>query len=161
MSAPQASPRRAPGTPGIGAPARAGHPASGAAQRPVRGRAGASPLPLLVALVALALSIVIALVVALTPASIPILFLGIPLPLVATGFWWLSFLGYALTPIAVLACYGWDAVGQRNGLRANRDFVLRPSWRRALQWLTGIAIVVGAWHVLNLSVPLSEAWGFS
>jgi hypothetical protein len=107
-------------------------------------------------LVSVALAIVVALL-----ASTTILFLGIPLPLVAGSSWWLSFIGYLLTPVVVLACYGWDAVGQRNGLRANRNFVLRPTWRRALQWLTGIAIVVGAWHVLNLSVPLSEAWGFS
>jgi purine-cytosine permease-like protein len=109
---------------------------------------------------AVLVSVVLAIVVAVG-ASTPILFLGIPLPLVTPGSWWLSFIGYLLTPVLVLACYGWDAVGQRNGLRANRNFVLRPTWRRSLQWLTGIAIVVGAWHVLNLSVPLSEAWGFS
>lgn len=126
-----------------------------------RGPAGASPLPLLIAAGALVLSLVIAVLVAATPASVPILFLAIPLPLVTPAFWWLSLVGYLLTPVAVLACYGWDAVGQRNGLRANRNFVLRPSWRRGLQWLTGAAILVGAWHVLNLSVPLSEAWGFS
>lgn len=144
----------------MAAPPPSARPASrpaGAGRRP----ASASPLPLLIAAGALVLSLVIAVLVAATPASVPILFLGIPLPLVTPAFWWLSLVGYLLTPVAVLACYGWDAVGQRNGLRANRNFVLRPSWRRGLQWLTGAAILVGAWHVLNLSVPLSEAWGFS
>lgn len=150
MTASPAAPRRA-----AGAPVR---PASVSS---LRGPAAASPLPLLVAAGALLVSLVLAIVVALTPASVPILVLNVPMPLVTPAFWWLSFLGYLLTPIAVLACYGWDAVGQRNGLRANRNFVLRPTWRRSLRWLTGIAIVVGAWHVLNLSVPLSEAWGFS
>ncbi|MFT4229597.1 MAG: hypothetical protein QM602_04835, partial [Microbacterium sp.] len=121
----------------------------------------ASPLPLLVAGGALGVSVVLALLVALTPASVPIAFLGVPLPLVTAGWWWVSLLGYLLTPVVVLGCYGWDAVGQRNGLRADRNFVLRPSWSRALQWLTGISIAVGAWHVLNLSVPLAEAWGLS
>jgi len=156
----------APGRPGAappphGVPARTPRPARLSSAHPGGTRTAASPLPLLVAAGALLVSLVIAVVVAATPASIPIRFLGIPLPLVTSGAWWLSFIGYLLTPVVVLACYGWDAVGQRNGLRANRNFVLRPSWRRGLQWLTGAAIVVGAWHVLNLSVPLSEAWGFS
>ena len=28
-----------------------------------------------------------------------------------------------------------------------------------LKWLMIIGIVLGAWHVLNLAVPLTEAWG--
>lgn len=124
----------------------------------MRGRATANPLPLVVAVVAVVASVALA-VVAATSASAPVLVLGIALPLVASGSWWLSFAGYLLTPVVVLACYGWNALGQRNGLRAHRDFVLRPGWGTALLWLTGASILIGAWHVLNLSVPLSEAWG--
>lgn len=126
-----------------------------------RSRSSANPLPLIVAVAALVLSLVIAVVLAVTSASAPIAFLTLTLKLVTPGWWWLSLIGYVLTPVAVIACYGWDSVGQRNGLRENRDFVLRPSWSRALLWCAGISIVVGAWHVLNLSVPLTEAWGLS
>ncbi|MFT4220172.1 MAG: hypothetical protein QM611_06610, partial [Microbacterium sp.] len=134
-----------------------------AGARPVPGgvRAAASPWPLIVAAAAFGLSVLLAVVLAATPASDPVRFLGAPLPLVVGGFWWVSLAGYLLTPAVVLACYGWNAVAQRKGLGANRNFVLRPGWSRALRWLAGLSIVVGAWHVLNLSVPLSAAWGGS
>jgi hypothetical protein len=87
--------------------------------------------------------------------------LGIELPLVKSNGpgWVLCFIGYLLTPVTVIAAYGWDAIGQRNALRANRNFVPKPSWTRALLWIAGVSVLVGAWHVLNLSVPLSEVWG--
>ena len=73
-----------------------------------------------------------------------------------------SFIGYLLTPVVVIACYGWDAIGQRNALRANRNFVPKPAWTRALLWTAGASVLVGAWHVLNLSVPCSRSrWGLS
>ena len=79
----------------------------------------------------------------------------------ANAPWWPSFIGYLLTPVLVIACYGWDAIGQRNGLRANRNFLPKPAWTRTLLWIAGVSVLVGAWHVLNLSVPLSDAWGLS
>lgn len=94
-------------------------------------------------------------------ASASVAFFGIPLPLVTADRWWLSLIGYLLTPIVVIACYGWDAIGQRNALRANRNFVPKQGFTRALLWAAGASVLVGAWHVLNLSVPLSEAWGIS
>jgi purine-cytosine permease-like protein len=105
-------------------------------------------------------SVVLAVAVVLT-ASAPIAFLGVPFPLVRAEAFWMSLLGYLLTPIVVIACYGWDVVSQRNGLRANRNFDIRPRWTRLLLWLSGFSIVVGAWHILNLSVPLSEWLGLS
>jgi len=77
--------------------------------------------------------------------------------LVKPGMWWLSFIGYLLTPVVVIACYGWDAIGQRNALRLNRNFVPKPAWTRVLLWTAGVSIVAGAWHVLNLSVGIIDA----
>jgi len=122
-------------------------------------RATASPLPVIVGASAMLVSVLLAVVVALT-ASAPIVFL-VPLPLVRAEAFWMSLLGYLLTPIVVIACYGWDALSQRNGLRANRNFDIRPQWTRLLLWLCGFSIIVGAWHILNLSVPLSEWLGLS
>lgn len=126
---------------------------------PRRARVSASAVPLLAGLTAVGLSIAIAVVVVVGfSATVNIL---VPIPLVTAEASWLSFLGYLLTPVLVVACYGWDTIGQRNGLRANRNFVPKPAWSRALLWLAGISVVVGAWHVLNLSVPLSEWMGLA
>lgn len=126
----------------------------------VRASAGASPLPLVAGAVALAASVMIA-IVAEVWASTPAKLVVPGIPLVRGDFWWLSFLGYLLTPIIVIGCYGWDVLSQRNGLRANRDFVLNPRWTRWLLVIVAAAIVVGVWHVLNLSVPVSEWLGFA
>ncbi|GAA2009029.1 hypothetical protein [Microbacterium ulmi] len=123
-------------------------------------RAGASSLPLIVGSAALAVSVAIAVVVAIA-ASGPVAVLGIPVPLVRSDAFWLSLVGYLLTPFVVVACYGWDVLAQRDGLRANRNFVVRPAWTRRLLWLAGAGILVGLWHILNLSVPLSEWMGFA
>jgi len=123
-------------------------------------RAAASPLPLILGCAATIVSLAIAVVVGFA-MSAPVVVLGVTVPLVEGGFVWLSVIGYLLTPMAVIGCYGWDVVAQRNGLRANRNFVLRPSSTRALLFLAGIAIVIGAWHVINISVPLSEWLGFA
>lgn len=103
---------------------------------------------------------VVAIVVA-TTVSAPVDLVGLKAPLVAGTFWWISLFGYVLTPIVVIACYGWDVLSQRDGLRGNRDFVLHPGWTRALLLIVAASLVVGAWHVLNLSVPVSEWLGFA
>jgi len=130
-----------------------GAPLAGA---PMSQREPASPLPLIVggAAVALSAGIAVLVVVGFSAEVAP---LGVGLPLVRTDSWWLSFLGYLLTPIVVIACYGWNAVAQRNGLRRNpQGFVVRPTYSTALRWAVGVGILLGAWHALNLSVPLSE-----
>lgn len=120
----------------------------------------ATPLPLIIAGVAVFVSLLIAVVV-LVASSAAVNILGIGVPLVTADAWWLSFIGYLLTPVVVIGCYGWNAIGQRDGLRRNRNFVLRPGYSRALAWAAGAGIALGAWHVLNLSVPLSEWLGLS
>ena len=130
------------------------------ATAPVRGPAAASRLPLWLGVGAVAVSLAIAVVVLLT-ASAPVQLLGAPVRLVLADDWWLSFIGYVLTPMIVIACYGWDAIAQRNSLRLNRNYVPAPSYTRVLLWLAGAGILLGAWHALNLSVPLSEALGWS
>ncbi|MBU4464950.1 MAG: hypothetical protein KKH75_03785 [Actinobacteria bacterium] len=127
----------------------------------VRGsRVVASAMPVSVGLGAVLVSLGIAVYIAVA-ATAPVSFFGVPLPLVISEQWWLSLIGYLLTPFTVIACYGWDATLQRNGLRRNRNFVLRPAYRRALVWAVAAGIVLGAWHAINLSVPLSELWGLS
>jgi len=110
--------------------------------------------------VATAASIAIALLVA-TGFSAPIALMGMTLPLVRSEYAWLSILGWVLTPVVVIAAYGWDVISQRNGLRRNRNIVLRRRWTLALLFLCGAGILIGAWHILNISVPLSEWLGVS
>ncbi len=136
--------------------ARSARPTSAAPSRIVV----ASPLPLIIAAAAVFVSLVLAAVVLLT-SSATVKLLGIGIPLVISGAWWLSFIGYVLTPIVVIGCYGWNAIAQRDGLRRNRNFVLRTGYSRGLAWAAGVGIVLGAWHVLNLAVPLSEWLGAS
>lgn len=135
---------------------------SGARRSAPSARAGAaSAVPVWVGLSCLVASIVVAVVVVAAASAPVVVVLSLPLPLVAGGWWWLSLVGYALTPVAVIACYGADAIGQRRGLAADANFVDRPGYGRVLLWTVGVGILVGAWHALNLSVPLSEAWGGS
>lgn len=149
MSAPRVAPRSG------GAPS---------ADRPAFGRgksAGqASVLPLAIGIGALVVSIALA-IWAVVSVSAPVMFFGLSLPLVSSDAWMVSAIGYFLTPCVVIACYGWDAIAQRRGPLANPNYVTKPAYRRALLWTVGIGIAVGAWHILNLSVPLSEALGLS
>jgi len=121
----------------------------------------ASTLPVWVGFAAVIASLIIAvIVVVLLSTPVRVLF-GVPLPLVVTDAWGLSLLGYLLTPVVTIACYGWDGIAQRSGVRADADFVRRPGLSSALRWVVAASIVVGIWHTLNLSVPLTEAWGLS
>lgn len=140
------------------ASSQARRPAPAAA--PMRGHGVASPLPMVAGLACAVASLVLALVVA-GVSSAPVIFFGMPLPLVSGGAWWLSLVGYLLTPMGVVAAYGWDAIVQRRAVAADPNFADRPLFGRVLLWTAGISILIGAWHVLNLSVPLSEAWGLS
>lgn len=132
-----------------------------AAARPPSRAGGASPVPMAIGLGALVASLVIAVVVIAAFSAPVALLLGIPLPLVLAEYWWLSFLGYLLTPLIVIACYGWDVIGQRAGLRRNANFAVNARFTSTLRWALWPAVVIGIWHILNLSVPLSEAWGLS
>ncbi|WP_460797362.1 hypothetical protein [Microbacterium sp. GXF0217] len=132
-----------------------------ATARPASPAGAASPVPMGIGIGALAVSLVIAVLV-MAGFSAPVeLFFGVPLPLVLAEYWWLSFVGYLLTPLIVIACYGWDVIGQRGGLRRNANFAIRTRYTSILRWTLWPAVVVGVWHILNLSVPLSEAWGLS
>lgn len=132
-----------------------------ATARPSSRAGGASPIPLAIGLGALAVSLIIAVVV-IAGFSAPVeLFAGVPLPLVLAEHWWLSLIGYLLTPLVVIACYGWDVIGQRGGVRRNANFALNARYTSLLRWALWPAVAIGIWHILNLSVPLSEAWGLS
>ncbi|HPT95208.1 MAG TPA: hypothetical protein PLB94_05655 [Microbacteriaceae bacterium] len=128
-------------------------------QGPSRGRAVASRLPLLIGAGATTLSLIFAIVVLAFLSAPAQLFAGFSLPLVSSGNWALNLVGYVLTPLVVILCYGWDVAWQRGARAHNRNVVLRPGYTRMLKWLMIIGIVLGAWHVLNLAVPLTEAWG--
>lgn len=136
------------------------YPARPVSGMPGRSPASVSPLPVIAGSAATASSLVIAVAVAFF-LSAPSTGFGVPIPLVRSDYAWLSLVGWLLTPVAVIACYGWDLIGQRNGLRRNRDIVLHPTWTTVLLALSGIGIVIGVWHILNLSVPLSEWMGLA
>nr|BFF08925.1 hypothetical protein GCM10025699_02280 [Microbacterium flavescens] len=136
------------------------HPARRAPSAPPRSHASVSPWPVIFGCAATAASLIIAVLVAVF-LSAPSTGLGIEIPIVRSEYAWLSLLGWLLTPVAVIACYGWDVIGQRNGLRRNRDIVLQPAWTTVLLTLSGVGILIGVWHILNLSVPLSEWMGFA
>lgn len=116
-------------------------------------------MPLLVGAGAVVLSLVVAIVVLAAVSAPAQLFAWLALPLVQSGGWALSLLGYLLTPLVVILAYGWDVAWQRQARAHNRNVVLHPGYTRTLKWLMIFGIVLGAWHVLNLAVPLAEAWG--
>ena len=49
--------------------------------------------------------------------------------------------------------------------RQNPRYLISPAYfdeyTRALKWLMIAGLVLGAWHVLNLAVPVAEAWGLA
>ncbi|HOA86865.1 MAG: hypothetical protein GX871_07500 [Microbacteriaceae bacterium] len=141
------------------APAPVGAPTAFSA--PARGRAEASRVPLLVGAGAVLLSVVLAVLVLVLLSAPAQLFSGVSLPLVSSDSWALSLLGYLLTPLVVILAYGWDVAWQRQARADNRNVVLHPGYTRVLKWLMIAGIVLGAWHVLNLAVPLAEAWGLA
>lgn len=129
------------------------------AQRAAQGRAEASVLPLIIGAAATLTSLILAIVVLALLSAPAQLFAGLSLPLVSSGGWALNLLGYVLTPLIVILAYGWDVAWQRQARAHNRNVVLHPGYTRVLKWLMIAGIVLGAWHVLNLAVPLAEAWG--
>ena len=124
---------------------------------PTHARAAASPVRLWAGVGAVARSLILAIVVLAAFSTPARLFGEFSLPLVSDGSGWLSLLGYVLTPLIVILAYGWDVAWQRRARENNRNVVLRRGYTRALKWLMIAGIVLGAWHVLNLAVPVS-AW---
>ncbi|MEV8250648.1 hypothetical protein AB0O87_06965 [Microbacterium sp. NPDC076768] len=121
----------------------------------------ASATPLIVGLAAVVISIGLAVFVVLFASNPVSVFFDVPMPLVIAEFWWLSMLGYILTPVIVVACYGWDRIAQRKGQRENSNFVDREGYTKILLGAAAFAILLAVWHVLNLSVPLTELWGLA
>ncbi|WKK70530.1 hypothetical protein Q0F99_11740 [Rathayibacter oskolensis] len=122
-------------------------------------RRTASPLPLWLGVAGLVASLALAVLAASTAAA-PVRVLGVPLPLVRGGAVWMSAVGYLLTPLLVFLAAGWDLSSQRaNSLRDARRFAPDPRLTRWLLWLSGAALLLGAWHILNISVPVSEWLG--
>ena len=118
-------------------------------------RRTASPLPLVLGAAALVVSLVLA-IVAASAAAAPVRVLGVPLPLVRGGDVWLSVAGYVLTPLLVVGATGWNLSSQRSSaVRDARHFVPRPGYTTTLYGIAAAALVLGAWHVLNISVPVS------
>ncbi|MEF2976155.1 hypothetical protein [Subtercola sp. YIM 133946] len=161
----------APGSPG-GAPARFGSPAAsvpgagsgsqrGGRPRSLGGRGAgggrdvASPVPLLIGAVAVALSAVIVIVTALNGRASSVWFLT--LPIIEPGLWWLSVLGYLLTPLVVIVAFGLNRIWQRDGLR-DRAFTPRPGYGLALKWMVGLSFLLALWHIVNLATVVSDLW---
>lgn len=98
----------------------------------------ASPLPLILAAVALVSSG------------------GIAFFLQELGAEWWSLVGYALTPLAAVIFTGWDSSAQLAGQK-NPWFVIRPGLSRALRIIAGVSILVGVVHVWRISEWLARA----
>ena len=110
--------------------------------RPAAARGSASPIWLITGLLALAVSFVLAGVGAALLGA-PVSVLGLAVPLGTPQSFVVNLVGYVLTPMIVVVCYGIDRWQQRIGLRNNRNFVLRPGFTRALWWLMIVSLFVG------------------
>ena len=142
-------------------PPRASGPAAPAAGRPIARVEYPSSAPLVVGGALFAVSLGIAIVL-LAVASQPVsIFPGIPLPTVVPELVALSILGYLLAPCVVLMAYMWDRTAQTSGRRRNPEFEFRPWQSTVLRVLVFASMVLGAWHVINIAVPLSEWLGLS
>lgn len=131
------------------------------ARRRSAAAARASAIPVCIGLVAVAGSLALAVLV-IAQMSAPVrVFFDVPLPLVIADAWEVSLLGYLLTPVVAIVCYGWDGIAQRSGVRADANFERRPGFSTILRWTVAASVLVGVWHILNLSVPLTETWGLS
>ncbi|MFT4234095.1 MAG: hypothetical protein QM607_03720 [Microbacterium sp.] len=116
----------------------------------------ATPVPLIVGAVSFLVSLVLTIWVA-TSLSAPVRLIGpLTLPLVTPDAWRWSLIGYLLTPFACIICLGLDILLQRGGLSRDPNFITRPVFGVVLRWMAIAGIVLGAWHALNLSVPISE-----
>ena len=148
-----------------GAPSRGASSAGGGARFGGSGRSSgarlgggrdvASPVPLLIGVVALALSIVIALVTASSGRASTVWFMT--LPIIEPGQWWLSLIGYVLTPLVVIVAFGLNRIWQRDGLR-DRAFTPKPGYGLALKWMVGASFLLALWHIVNLATVVSDAW---
>ena len=115
----------------------------------------ASPVPVVAGAVATVASLALAFI-ALGLSTPTIVVPGLPaLPLVGESWWGLSLLGYALTPTIVILALGLDRTRQRRGL-ADPNFAPVPRYGHILKILMIAGFVIGIWHLINISVPLSE-----
>ncbi|MCU1482520.1 MAG: hypothetical protein JWQ19_3306 [Subtercola sp.] len=119
------------------------------------GRDVASPVPLLIGMLAVALSIVIVIVTAVNGRASSVWFLT--LPIIEPGLWWLSLIGYVLTPLVVIVAFGLNRIWQRDGLR-DRSFTPKPGYSLALKWMVGAGFLLALWHIVNLATVVSDAW---
>lgn len=106
----------------------------------------ASPLPLIVGIVAVVVSGIIAFFLEVLGAE-----------------WW-SVLGYLLTPLIAVLATGWDAIAQMSG-RKDPWFVIRPALSKVLRILAGVSIVVGVIHIWRISdwlarTAVQQGWPF-
>lgn len=119
-------------------------------------RDAASPVPLVVGAGAVAVSLVLAIIGLAN--SVPTVLIPQPriaLPLDDTNLWWVSVIGYILTPIVVILARGWDTVSQRHGLQ-NRNFVLKPQYSKLLGILLVVGCVLAVWQLLNVSLAVAD-----
>lgn len=128
--------------PGMPAPPVVNDSDSLAAGRPKN----ASPLPLILILVAIVMSSAIAFFIQE---------LG--------GEWW-SLVGYALTPLFGVVAVGWDALAQLSG-RKNPWFVARPGLSRVVRVAAAISIAIGVVHIWRISewvarTAIQQGWPF-
>ncbi|MCU1479080.1 MAG: hypothetical protein JWQ64_3773 [Subtercola sp.] len=115
----------------------------------------ASPIPLLIGVGAVGLSAGIAVVTAVNGRASSVWFLT--LPIIEPGQWWLSLIGYILTPLVVIFAFGLNRIWQRDGLR-DRAFTPKPGYSRALKWMVGVSFLLALWHIVNLATVVSEQW---
>jgi hypothetical protein len=97
----------------------------------------ASPLPLLLAVLALA-------------GSIGIQVFQFQL---ANNAWY--YVGYLLTPLAMSLFLGWDSIAQRSG-RKDPWFETKPLYSKLLRFLVLAGFVVAVFHIVAIGIQIGE-----
>ena len=78
------------------------------------------------------------------------------LPIIPPELWYVPLIGYLLTPMFVIVMLGWNRVSFQRGLQ-DKNFVARPQYATWLQWMTGAAMLIAIWHIVNLAYTIDAA----
>ena len=68
----------------------------------------------------------------------------------------LHLLGYALTPLVVALCMGWDTIAQRKGLGSDPWYEKNPRYSLILRILTAVSFLAAFPHIFAMAVDIAE-----
>ena len=66
------------------------------------------------------------------------------------------YIGYFLTPVAMIAAMGWDFRAQRVGQQKYTSFDIRPSYTKIIRILAVAGFVVGALHMFEIGKQIGQ-----